>query len=274
MTPFWMAWALNHTSVSERTKPNRIFDSTCPNSSKCGQQRYILAVAAPVTTDTMPATNLNTVCSLSTVHPIRSHNLSVWHDLAPIPGSKPLWSRVTCQSFDDVDTPPLGPAPSSTVTSHQPTGTVGPSVDTPDLHHEAWKVTHPFPKGTSSIHLGLSVILEEAVKEVDHTLHIKVREGTVSRVWKREVKWLHFLVDLNSATDTIIAGKATQVKSVVATTRVTLAVPRQLTSFNLGESLHLLLQRHTMDAGAFWALPKHNGKSDEERLGTGGRMAS
>ncbi|KAH6890251.1 hypothetical protein BKA70DRAFT_1442090 [Coprinopsis sp. MPI-PUGE-AT-0042] len=199
------------------------------------------------------STSLTGYVRLNTIHVIMPNKLEDWNDLAPVSLPLSLWSVITCRTSEEVESV----APSANSTSQQPSQTAGPTVTSPDLKHEAWKVMRPFHKGTPCIRVGMQVIMKEYVKE-----------GGSSR----EVNWLHFLIDLTMATNTSVAvGGNEVVEDVLSTTRVTLAVPRQLTAFNLSESVHLILNRHTLSDGAFWALPKHVGNQGEERLGTGQR---
>ncbi|KAH6906602.1 hypothetical protein BKA70DRAFT_1428685 [Coprinopsis sp. MPI-PUGE-AT-0042] len=190
------------------------------------------------------STSLTGYVRLNTIHVIMPNKLEDWNDLAPVSLPLSLWSVITCRTSEEVESV----APSANSTSQQPSQTAGPTVTSPDLKHEAWKVMRPFHKGTPCIRVGMQVIMKEYVKEGGAqygTIH--TREGTVNRVWKREVNWLHFLIDLTMATNTSVAvGGNEVVEDVLSTTRVTLAVPRQLTAFNLSESVHLILNRHTL----------------------------
>ncbi|KAH6906414.1 hypothetical protein BKA70DRAFT_1224260 [Coprinopsis sp. MPI-PUGE-AT-0042] len=206
----------------------------------------------------MAATLLTPSVHLNAVHIICEDKPDeLWETLAPNSTHLSLWSVVTCRIPVETEEAVMFTNP----TTLQPTSTGGPAVVQSQPKCEEWKVMHMFPKGTPSIRIGMRVEMQDSFKDGAHQLEtICLRVGTITRVWKREVNWLHYVVDLTTAVNFRI-GENSMRNDVLGMTRITLAVPRRLTAFDFAESVHLLLNRHNMEDGAFWASAKGHGRT-------------
>ncbi|KAH6905364.1 hypothetical protein BKA70DRAFT_1225742 [Coprinopsis sp. MPI-PUGE-AT-0042] len=156
----------------------------------------------------MAATLLTPSVHLNAVHVIHEDKPDeLWETLAPNSTNLSLWSVVTCRIPVETEEAVMF----TNTTTLQPTSTGGPAVVQSQPKCEEWKVMHMFPKGTPSIRIGMRVEMQDSFKDGAHQLEtICLRVGTITRVWKREVNWLHYVVDLTTAVNFRIGENSMQ----------------------------------------------------------------